>query len=104
MPMFFFNFHAAQCDPPADPTCGGAYVNCWIQDSTIESAEITARRGIEEQGWTVTDYEETPRQTSRENWDKEKLEYYDQALIDREVWLFHRYPLNDDDPEWPDDN
>lgn len=95
--MFFFNFHAVQNDPPEDPSCGGAFVNCWIQDSSIEAAELIARKGIEENGWTITDYEEIPCQTSRDQWGEDELEYYDQALIDRQVWVFHSYPYEEEE-------
>jgi hypothetical protein len=97
MPMYYFNFHTLPANPDVDPDAGGAFVNCWIQESNIEAAEIIARQGIEDSGWTITDYEEQPRKTNRDCWGEDKLVYYDQALIDREVWVFHRYPIEDEE-------
>jgi hypothetical protein len=92
MPMYYFTFHAVPINAQVPPSIVGAYVNCWVQDSFIEKAEITARRGIENNGWGITGYDSEPYQTSREQWlNSDKLEYYEQALIDREVWLFHMY-------------
>ena len=86
----FFTFHAVPIKAEVPAGVVGAYVNCWIQESFIEKAEITARRGIENEGWEITGYDSEPYQTMREHWlNSEHLEYYDQAITDREVWLFH---------------
>jgi hypothetical protein len=98
MPMFFFNFHAVPIDPETAPGVIGAYVNCWVQDSIIEKAEITARTGIENEGWKISGHDTEPYQTTRKDWfSGENLEYFDQALIDREVWVFHTYAHDDED-------
>lgn len=98
MPMYFFDFHAIPANSEHKLECAGAYVCCWIQDSSLTSAEARARRGIEENGWIVTGSESEPCQTSREQWlEGEHLEQFDQALIDREVWVFHAYPHEDEE-------
>ena len=98
MPMYFFTFHAVPISAEVPTGIVGAYVNCWVQDSNIDKTELTARRGIENNGWGITGYEYEPRQTHREEWlDGEDLQYYDQALIDREVWMFHMYEDNEEE-------
>ena len=80
---------------------GGAYVNAWIDAASENQALEQAQREVRDAGWTVesvddvalvqrTDYEE----------DDPSLEYFDQALLDKEVLVFHTWPVDpqDDDP------
>lgn len=98
MPIFFIEFHAIPTDSEHKLDCAGAFVCCWIQDSSITDAQLRARMGIEKNGWLVTGSDSEPFQTSREQWlDDENLKYFDQALIDREVWVYHAYPHEDEE-------
>ncbi len=96
MPMYFFSFHSIPIKPEDKLEFGGAYVNCWIQDSSIHDAEERARTAIEENEWSITDQDNESYETTRDHWiNDDQLEYYDQALIDREVWVFNIYPNED---------
>lgn len=75
---------------------GGAYVNCWIEAPDLGDAVCRALAAIQSAGWTP---DEIHRgfQTTREAYtgDGDGLEYFEQALIDKEVCVFHTYPVED---------
>jgi hypothetical protein len=58
----------------------GAFANCFVKESSIDEAVITARKYIEEQNWIVKNIEETA-EVNREEYvnDIESLEAYDNA-------------------------
>ncbi|MEQ9207880.1 MAG: hypothetical protein RLN78_10980 [Phycisphaerales bacterium] len=96
MPMYFFSFHSIPLKPEDKLEFGGAYVNCWIQDSSIGKAEERARAVVECNEWSITNQDNDSYETTRDHWIGDaQLEYYDQALIDGEVWVFHTYPVED---------
>src|SRR6266404_9474024 len=72
---------------------GGAFINCWIESGAPEEAEQIARKVIEAQGWKVLSFQDVfqvDRSFYQEN--PEGREYFEQALIDNEVFVFHSYP------------
>lgn len=97
IPMQYLIVDAAQ-----DPTYSheteyaGATVGCWIKNQTKKNAFLIAKGWIEDLGWVVTSVkeqypvsEETYRQKS-EGW-----QYFEQALIDDEVFAFFTAPKHD---------
>jgi hypothetical protein len=92
--MYFVLFEATpRRDARTAPTAAGAYVSCWIERPTLDEAVRVARSGIEAEGWIVDEPDEayevdaatyTPGQAGRG--------YFEQALIDKEVWAFHVFP------------
>jgi hypothetical protein len=70
---------------------GGALVNCWILQDDIAVAVSIAKRMISEQGWRSQLIEEA-RHCNREDFPEESKVYFDQALEDNEVLVFHTYP------------
>ena len=94
--MHFFRFFAR---PLTEPRCetdtAGAYVNCWIDTSSQESAESRARQIVQDHGWLICALEDH-RIVGDEDYDAGTPghEYYKQARIDGEVLAFHKWPLS----------
>ena len=75
---------------------GGAYVSCWIMSDNLEEANLIAKGMISEQGWVnITLDEGYEIDESHYKNKKDGLEYYRQALIDKEVLVFHTYPIEE---------
>jgi hypothetical protein len=96
--MYFFTFHAVpgpKC--PDSENFGGAFVNCWIDQEACSKALAVAKHWIEErQGWIITATVESKivERTEYED-NSEGRRYFEQALIDKEVFVVHRYPADD---------
>jgi len=90
--IFLFEFKAKP-DPsnPKNKTSAGAFVNCWISRKTKSQAETVARRMIQKQGWTIVEFIRG-RRITRKSQRPAGMKYYEQALIDREVLIFHIWP------------
>jgi hypothetical protein len=73
---------------------GEAYVTCWIDRETEEEAIEVASDMIVSDGWEVVRVEEVSTVTEA-NYDEddEYRGYYEQALTDKEVVLFHVCPM-----------
>ena len=75
---------------------GGASVGCWIKNQTKKNAYLIAKGWIEERGWAVLSLEE--QYTVSEEMYRGKTEgkqYFEQALIDDEVFVFNTSPKHD---------
>jgi hypothetical protein len=73
-------------------SCLGAKVGCWIKDRSKEEAETVARTFIEGEAWNVLTLDD--HQIVSDSTYKDKVEgrcYYEQALIDREVFVFYTF-------------
>jgi hypothetical protein len=95
--MYHFVFHASPDVSHKESTSfGGAYVNCWIDRPTSDEAEIVARQLIRNSGWVDERLEEC-REVIRSDYsnNQDGLVYFDQAVSDKEVLVFHRYPMDD---------
>lgn len=73
---------------------GGAYVNCFIESDSSQRAQEIAIKKIAELNWKIIELEELSNM-DEESVSDEKREYYEQALIDKEVFVFYNYPLNE---------
>jgi len=95
--LFYFMFHAKPQETNPEATeHGGAYVNCWIDRPNLTEAERAARELIAQDGWVADKLDEARKVTSSYYGDNpEGRQYFDQALIDREVLVFHTYPIID---------
>jgi hypothetical protein len=92
--MFCFQFEARpKATRPNANEVGGAMINCWIQRDTLEEAESYARGSIADEDWTILRKEEGFLVT-RDTQDPEGMRYFKQAEIDKEVFIFHTWPLN----------
>jgi hypothetical protein len=97
IPMQYLIIDAAQ-----DPTFahekeyGGATVGCWIRNQTKRNAFLIAKGWIEEHGWVALALDEQ-RSVSAETYrnEPESRQYFEQALIDDEVFVFYTFPKHD---------
>jgi hypothetical protein len=95
--MYFFMFHGApMARHPESKSIGGAFINCWVERSTLAEAEAVARQWINEAGWQIKSLDES-RIVDRSDYDDNPagVEYFEQALIDNEVFVFYEYPIRD---------
>lgn len=96
MPMFFFQFEVRPNQShPKRTEYGGGMVNCWVMRDTQAQAAAVAREWIDNEQWQVTSVEEArliTRECQAESPDG--LKYFEQAVIDSEVFVFHTWPLN----------
>jgi hypothetical protein len=65
-----------------------AEVHCWIKDQTQRNAMHVAAGWIAEHGWVVLEVIEQRAVTRDDFTGTEYLQYYEQALIDSEVFLY----------------
>ena len=99
MPMFFFQFEVRpKKTHPKHDEYGGASVTCWIQRDTQCQAEAVARGWLADEDWRITAVDETA-QITRKDQRPEGMQYFEQAEIDGEVFVFHTWPVGA-----PDDN
>ena len=94
MVMFYLQY---ACIPsPTSDDCdeiGGAYISCWIKALSIEAASTMAEVAIKENDWIVQKLEESyPIKKEDYGIDDASLEYYQQAEIDGEVYVYHTWP------------
>ncbi len=99
--MFLFTFLAVPTpDAQEFEEAGGAYVNCWILGDDKAAAEQRATQLIEEYGWAVEALEEGAIVSSADYPPgEEDREFYEQALIEREVLVFNTWPRGEEDEE-----
>jgi len=91
--VYFITFHVIPEKKNSDYSkIKGAYINCWIESEGLEPAKMIATKTIKELKWeivgleaayeiTLSDYEYKPH----------GKEFYEQALIDKEVYSIHQY-------------
>jgi hypothetical protein len=97
--MFLVQFEATpRRDAAAPPDAAGAFVSCWIERQTREEAIEVARAAIEAEGWIVGEPDEA-YSVDADTYPpgKDGREYFEQALIDKEVLVYHCYPAEDEE-------
>lgn len=82
---------------PDYETHGEAFAVCWILSPSLARAEETARAALSSQGLEILEQEYGDRVT-RESYEEgdELLDYFEEAQVEREVFLFHcspRFPV-----------
>ncbi|MBN9693684.1 MAG: hypothetical protein J0M24_25855 [Verrucomicrobia bacterium] len=93
--MFFFQFEVQpkQTHPQRDQYAGG-FVNCWILRDTLSQAEAVARSCLGDEEWRIVSVEESMLMTREKQAEYPAgIEFFEQAKIDREVFVFHTYPV-----------
>jgi hypothetical protein len=91
--IYFLTFHAKPTTEHVDYIeTLGAYINCWIESTDIVSAKIIAARTIENLAWKIIDLDDAYEITLADYENKPTgREYYEKALIDKEVYQVHTY-------------
>jgi hypothetical protein len=92
--MFFLRYHVAPAvDHPERDRLGEAYCCCWLDRRTLAAADKAARRDIRGQRWQVLDRECGDEVTAADyDTNPEWLGYYQQAVTDKEVFVYYRSP------------
>lgn len=94
MEIYFLQYESAPSPTSEDyKDTGGAFINCWIQAKSIEDAKKQAETCIKESEWIILKLEKS-HPVNREFYesDDESLEYFQQAEVDGEVYVFHSWP------------
>ena len=98
MKMFLITYHGKPLPNTDDAKkLGGAYINCYIEADKFEEANLIARGEIEKNHWNILELDDT-RVVTKDDYidDPHNREYFEQALIDKEVLVFHTYPIEDE--------
>jgi len=85
------NVDGAEPAPPEDPEMGdatSAEIHCWIKDQTLRNAMHIAAGSIAEHGWVVLEVIEQNVVTRADFTDGEYLQYFEQAILESEVFLY----------------
>ena len=92
--MFFVQFEGTpRRDARLDAGAGGAYINCWIERTTLTEAVDVARAAIETEGWIVDQPDEAyPVDEQTYPPGKDGREHFQQALINHEVYVYYEFP------------
>ncbi len=99
--MFYFRFAARPKSTHVDhDRLAGAYAGCWIIRDTQAEAESYARGSIADEDWHITDME-AALPITRETQAPAGMQYFEQAEIDREVFVFHTHPAGPDEEATP---
>lgn len=86
--MYFITYHG-QPEIVTDETAG-AYINCYIQKESYIEADRIARKEIKDLNWIILDQEDA-FEIDAETLSDDGKKYYEQALIDQTVYVFHTY-------------
>jgi hypothetical protein len=68
-----------------------------VDRSTLSQAEAAARKCIEQAGWQINSLDDT-RIVDRTDYNDNPagLEYFEQAEIDKEVFVLYQYPAGEE--------
>jgi hypothetical protein len=96
--MFFLRYTVVPARThPERGWLGEGLVNCWIDRRTLAAADRAARKDIREQKWDIRARETAEEVTAADYVENDEARaYYEQALTDKEVFLYHispRYPV-----------
>ena len=94
MKLYFFTYLARpKSGSESSESYGGAYVNCWIDAESDAQATERASTAISRAGWAVESLEHSSVVTRKDYADDDEgLQYFEKALIDKEVYVFHTWP------------
>lgn len=96
MLVFYVRYETAPSPGSANfETASGAYVNCWVKANSELEARKQTSTAIKESGWTILAIAEQCREVTDREYAEgdEGLEYYRQAVMDGECYVFHQWPV-----------
>jgi len=73
---------------------GGAYVNCFIDSESSNYSQEVAKRQLTKLHWEIIELEELTI-IDQNTVSEENKNYYEEALIDKEVFVFYTYPVEE---------
>ncbi len=88
MSVYFLSYRAR---PAALEHVGptGAYINCWVKQKSAAAAQQQAETTIRNNSWVVEAVEEAAEVVEVPS--AESAQYFEQAQIDGEVYVFHTW-------------
>ena len=92
--MFYFRFLTIPSQSHPDyEKIGPSHINCWVERSTLDEAYQIGKDSITDANWIVNEPEESCKVT-RDFYedDSPHLEYYNRALVEKEVIVFVTSP------------
>jgi hypothetical protein len=95
--IYFVSFLAKPVTLEEDGATG-AYVNCWIKRESAVVAQAQAEKDIRENGWRIEAIEQSVRAVEDKPKKEAGLEYFEQAQIDGEVYVYHTWSGPDEEP------
>jgi hypothetical protein len=103
--VLLFNYLAEPSVKNLKETCGGAYINCWVDFSDREGAEVLAKYYIEKSGWKIIKEVEKAVLVDGSNYKKNavKRNFYDMAIRDGLCFACFTWPVDTPQPECPSD-
>jgi hypothetical protein len=92
--MYFLRYQVLPgADHPEADRMGEGLVCCWVDRPSLAEADAVARADITGQGWDILGREAGEEVTAADyEPDHEWLPYYEQALTDGEVFVYHTSP------------
>lgn len=103
VPYMYFIQYELQPKPESEhfSTVGGAIANCFLATESAAKAQELALLNFAENGWQVVSVEDGPMNVERDRYleDPEWLEWYDQAAVDGECYVFHQWPSGPQDDD-----
>ena len=97
--MKFITYHVRPTEESDnEEEIGGAYVNCFIESDSSQQAQEIAKKQITELKWEIIELEEFTN-LDQDTVSDENNEYYEQALLDKEVFVFYTYPIDEIEEE-----
>lgn len=100
MPMFHFRFETRPKRTHPKFGVDAAMVSCWIKRETLADAAAVARGWIGDEDWRIIATEHAALIT-RETQLPGGMQYFEQAEIDGEVFVFFTAPVGAPDDETP---
>jgi len=94
--MYFLTYRGQpKLDADDIKDIGGAYVNCYILKDDLDQADKIAREEIEKMSWEILTREEA-YVIDKDSLPDDGRAYYEQALVEQTVYVFHTYPMDED--------
>jgi hypothetical protein len=92
--MFHLRYSIFPTDAhPERERLGEGLVNCWIDRPTLDEADATARADVQGRHWQILEREDAKEVSAADYADNSDwLLYYQQALIDKTVYVYHLSP------------
>jgi hypothetical protein len=93
MPVFILMMHLKPHDDhPRISEIAGAYVNCFVEADSFDTAEAMALKFLKSQYWIPIALEEGYEVTEDDYvGDPAGLEIYKRVLVEKELYSFHTY-------------